>query len=88
MTPAFAVKNLRADAVDKVQVFDKKSDQATFTGIDDGVKDKTINLKLKDDKKKGYFGKLSGSGGLPDNYNNSAMINAFKKNENWLPMVL
>ena len=77
--PGIAVKNLRADAVDKVQVFDKKSDQATFTGIDDGVKDKTINLKLKDDKKKGYFGKLSGSGGLPSNYNNTAMINAFKK---------
>jgi hypothetical protein len=76
--PGIAVKNLRADAVDKVQVFDKKSDQATFTGIDDGVKDKTINLKLKDDKKKGYFGKISGSGGLPSNYNNTAMINAFK----------
>jgi hypothetical protein len=76
--PGIAVKNLRADAIDKVQVFDKKSDQATFTGIDDGVKDKTINLKLKDDKKKGYFGKASGSGGLPDYYNNSAMINAFK----------
>lgn len=76
--PGIAIKNLRADAVDKVQVFDKKSDQATFTGIDDGVKDKTINLKLKDDKKKGYFGKASGSGGAPDYYNNSAMINAFK----------
>ncbi len=76
--PGIAVKNLRADAVDKVQVFDKKSDQATFTGIDDGVKDKTINLKLKDNKKNGYFGKVSGSGGLPANYNNTAMINAFK----------
>ncbi|MEO6229357.1 MAG: outer membrane beta-barrel family protein [Ferruginibacter sp.] len=76
--PGIAVKNLRADAVDKVQVFDKKSDQATFTGIDDGVKDKTINLKLKDDKKKGVFGKVSASGGLPSYYNNSGMINAFK----------
>ncbi len=76
--PGVAVKNLRADAVDKVQVFDKKSDQAAFTGIDDGVKDKTINLKLKDDKKKGYFGKVSGSAGLPANYNNTAMLNAFK----------
>lgn len=76
--PGIAVKNLRADAVDKVQVFDKKSDQATFTGIDDGVKDKTINLKLKDDKKKGVFGKVSASGGLPSYYNNSGMVNAFK----------
>ena len=49
--PAVATKNLRADVVDKVQVFDKKSDQAVFTGIDDGQKSKTINLQLKEDKK-------------------------------------
>src|SRR5690606_25373223 len=64
--------------VQEVQVFDKKSDQAEFTGIDDGVKDKTINLKLKEDKKKGYFGKIEAGGGLPDKFNNSAMLNAFK----------
>ena len=76
--PGVALKNLQANVVDKVEVFDKKSDQATFTGIDDGVKDKTINLKLKDSKKKGYFGKVEAGGGLPDNYSNQAMINAFK----------
>lgn len=76
--PGIAVKNLRADAVKEVQVFDKKSDQAAFTGIDDGEKNKTINLKLKEDKKNGYFGKVEGSAGLKDNYNNSAMLNAFK----------
>jgi hypothetical protein len=76
--PGIATKNLRADVVKEVEVFDKKSDQAEFTGIDDGVKDKTINLKLKDDKKKGYFGKVEAGGGLPDKYNNSAMMNAFK----------
>lgn len=76
--PGIATKNLRADVVKEVEVFDKKSDQAEFTGIDDGVKDKTINLKLKDDKKKGYFGKLEAGGGLKDKYNNAAMLNAFK----------
>lgn len=76
--PGIATKNLRADVVQEVQVFDKKSDQAEFTGIDDGVKDKTINLKLKEDKKKGYFGKIEAGGGLPDKFNNSAMLNAFK----------
>ncbi len=76
--PGIAVKNLRADAVKEVQVFDKKSDQATFTGIDDGEKNKTINLKLKEDRKKGFFGKAELAGGLKDNYNNSAMLNAFK----------
>lgn len=76
--PGIATKNLRADIVKEVEVFDKKSDQAEFTGIDDGVKDKTINLKLKEDKKKGYFGKIEAGGGLKDKYNNAAMLNAFK----------
>jgi hypothetical protein len=76
--PGVVVKNLQANAVDKVEVFDKKSDQAAFTGIDDGVNEKTINLKLKSNKKNGYFGKLEASGGLPDNYDMQAMINAFK----------
>jgi len=76
--PTLATQNLQADAVEKVQVFDKKSDQATFTGIDDGEKTKTINLKLKDDKKKGYFGKLEAGGGLDDRWNNSLMLNNFK----------
>jgi hypothetical protein len=76
--PGMAIKNLRADAVNKVQVFDKKSEQAEFTGIDDGQKSKTINLQLKENKKKGYFGKAELAGGLKDNYNNQLMMNAFK----------
>lgn len=76
--PTVATKNLQADAIDKVQVFDKKSDQATFTGIDDGSKQKTINLTLKDDKKKGYFGKLQGGTDTKENWNNSAMFNKFR----------
>lgn len=76
--PGIATKNLRADVVDKVEVFDKKSDQSAFTGIDDGVKDKTINLKLKEDKKKGYFGKTDAGGGYKDRFYGSAMINAFQ----------
>ena len=80
--PGMAVKNLRADAVKEVQVFDKKSDQATFTGIDDGNTQKTINLKLKEDKKKGYFGKVALSGGTAKNidnrFNNNFMYGSFK----------
>ena len=54
-----ATKNLEAEAVDKVQVYDKKSEEAEFTGIDDGQEEKTINLKLKDGYKNGGFGKAS-----------------------------
>lgn len=76
--PGIATKNLRADAVKEVEVFDKKSDQAAFTGIDDGVKDKTINLKLKDNAKRGYFGKVEAGTDFNNYYNNSVMANAFK----------
>jgi hypothetical protein len=79
--PTLVTKNLRADMVDKVQVYDKKSDQAAFTGIDDGQKQKTINFKLKEDKKNGYFGKLS-AGAATDGYHDSQlMFNKFQKKE-------
>jgi Outer membrane protein beta-barrel family len=77
--PTLATQNLNANIVKEVQVFDKKSDQATFTGVDDGVKTKTINLKLKDDANKGYFGKLNLAGGLPNRWENTAMINKFRQ---------
>lgn len=76
--PTLVTKNLRGDMVDKVQLFDKTSDQAAFTGIDDGQKAKTINIKLKEDKKQGYFGKVDIGGGTDDFYSGQAMINAFK----------
>lgn len=80
--PGMAVKNLRADAVKEVQVFKKKSDQAEFTGIDDGQEKQTINLKLKEDKKKGYFGKIDAAGGPLKNrdprYNSNIMFSSFK----------
>ncbi|MDG2433110.1 outer membrane beta-barrel protein [Flavobacterium sp.] len=80
--PSMAVKNLRADAIKEVQVFNKKSDQAEFTGIDDGDTRKTINLKLKEDKKKGYFGKLDGANqpfaGADSRYNTNILFSSFK----------
>lgn len=76
--PTIATRGLTSDAVDKVQVFDKKSDQATFTGIDDGQRTKTIDLKLKEDKKNGYFGKLEAGSDAGKYWSNNAMLNAFK----------
>lgn len=76
--PTMATKNIQADAVDKVQVFDKKSDQAVFSGIDDGSKKKTLNLTLKEDKKKGYFGKIELASDLRNRWNNNVMVNSFK----------
>lgn len=76
--PKVASKNLPADVVDKVQVFDKKSDQSQFTGFDDGNNQKTINLTLKPDKKNGLFGRASGSIGNKDRYQGNFNLNSFK----------
>jgi len=76
--PKIATKNLPADAIDKVQVYDKLSDQAQLTGFDDGNSEKTINLKLKKDKKKGMFGKINAGGGTDDHYQGKFNLNSFR----------
>lgn len=76
--PKIATKNLPADAVDKVQVYDKQSDQAQLTGFEDGNYEKTINLKLKKDKKKGVFGKAMAGGGTKERYEGKFNMNSFK----------
>jgi len=76
--PKMITQNLQANVVERVQVYDKKSDQAEFTGVDDGQKTKTINLQLKEDKKKGFFGKIDAGGGTDGYFQEQAMINAFK----------
>jgi hypothetical protein len=76
--PKMATKNLPADAIDKVQVYDKLSEQAQMTGFDDGNSEKTINLKLKKDKKKGAFGKVNAGAGTDDRYQGKFNVNSFK----------
>jgi outer membrane receptor protein involved in Fe transport len=71
--PKIATKNLPADAVDRVKVFDKRSDAAEFTGIDDGNEEKTIDLILKEDARTGYFGSVLGGVG-PGAHTASAAI--------------
>jgi hypothetical protein len=75
--PGLATKYLNADAIDKVQVFDQKSEQTEFTGIDDGTRTKTINLKLKKNRKNGYFGKLAAGADGKQYHNYEAMAALF-----------
>ena len=62
--PTIATKNLPANAVEKVQVFDGTSEESEFTGVDDGEETTTINIKLKEDRKKGWFGNVDLAGGV------------------------
>lgn len=65
--PTLVTRNIRSDMVDKVQVYEKKSEESERTGVDDGERIQTINVQLKEDAKKGVFGKIEGAGGLDDN---------------------
>ena len=81
--PTIATRNLEADAVESVEVFDQASDTAEFTGVEDGQEEKTINLALREDRKVGMFGNASGGVGgsaVADagvRYNGKAMLNRF-----------
>ena len=55
-----ATRNLPADAVEKVQVYDKASDRSELTGIPDGREEKTVDLKLTKEAKRGAFGHTTG----------------------------
>ncbi|HEY9048945.1 MAG TPA: outer membrane beta-barrel family protein [Ohtaekwangia sp.] len=79
--PKLATRNLPADAINKVQVFDKKSDQAVFSGIDDGQREKTINLELKEEKRNGIFGNVQGGAGTQDRFSAKANLNRFRKGQ-------
>lgn len=57
--PTIATRNLPAQAVERVQVYDKQSDMAEFTGIPDGQEERTINLVLTEEAQAGYFGRLA-----------------------------
>lgn len=75
--PKVATKNLPADALSKVQVIDRKTEEAIFTGVDDGLREKTINLQLKEDRKQGYFGEVSAGLGTEDTYRLEGKIYQF-----------
>lgn len=72
-----ATRELNADMVDKIQVIDDYGDQAAFTGVRDGEASKTLNIQLKKDRNKGYFGNISAGAGTEDRYQAGLSLNIF-----------
>ncbi len=79
--PKFAIKNLGAETISKVQLYNGKSDQAQSTGINDGKQEKTINLELKDKFKTGKFGKIAIGQGDENRRFVQGNFNKFNKKE-------
>lgn len=75
--PMLALKNIDANMVDKIEVYDKQSDQSEFTGFSDGNEERTINILTKMGIKKGFFGRLYGGYGTDEHYEGGGNLNCF-----------
>lgn len=75
--PTAALKNLPAEVIDKIQIYDEQSEQAQFTGFDDGETSKTINIITKPNMRNGQFGKIYAGYGYEDKYQAGGNINIF-----------
>ena len=75
---SLALKNLPAEVIDKIQVFDKQSDQSQFTGFNDGNTQKSINIVTKAGKANGKFGRIYAGAGTDERYTAGGNINLFR----------
>jgi len=75
--PKVATRNLPASAIDRVQLFDRQTDESKFTGIDDGERNQTLNLVLDEEKKNGVFGDVLGGAGTGERAEASAKVYRF-----------
>jgi Outer membrane protein beta-barrel family/Carboxypeptidase regulatory-like domain len=79
--PKMATKNLPADAIDQVKVYDRRSDQSNFSGFDDGSGEKVIDIRLKATHKRGQFGRFTGGYGTEERFTVNGMLNRFSPME-------
>lgn len=78
--PTMATKNLAANSVESVQVYEKKNDNAASDNSSEETI-KVMNLKLKDEAKKGYFGKASGGSDFQKFYEGELLLNRFRNKQ-------
>ena len=76
--PNAALKNLPAEMIKSIQVYDQASDQAEFTGFLDGETSKTMNIITRVSMRNGEFGRVYAGAGTDDTYNVGASINLFR----------
>lgn len=72
-----ALKNIPADMVENIEVFNKLSDAAELTGVDDGRGYTAINIVTRPERRRGTFGRLFGGYGLTDKYVGGGNISNF-----------
>ena len=76
--PKAALQNIPAEMVKKVEIFDQQSEQAQFTGIEDGETTKTVNIVTRKEYRNGTFGNAAAGYGTDERYLASASVNVFR----------
>lgn len=76
--PSVALRNLPAETIEKIQIFDKQSDQAEFTGFDDGQAAKTMNIVTRPERRNSQFGKTYAGYGNDERYQTGGNLNFFR----------
>lgn len=79
--PKVATKSLPKEIIDKIQITDSKTKTQEFTGEEGDGETKTINLTVKEDKNKGYLGRLAAGYGTDDRYQVNGIVNYFNDKE-------
>ncbi len=75
------VQNLPADIADRIQIYEERSEQARFSGFDDGRERRVLNIVTRKEKRFGNFGKLEAGAGTNDRYALGGNINFFRNKE-------
>ena len=78
--PSIALRNLPAEIIDRIEVYDRMSDQADLTGFDDGERSKTINIVTRLDSRSGQFGRAYSGYGGDERYQLGLATNIFMDN--------
>ena len=71
------LQNLPVNMVDKINAYDRQSDNARITGIDDGEEETVLDLTVKKGMNQGWMGNLDGGLGTEKRYSASANVNRF-----------
>jgi len=74
---SMAMKNLPSEIVDKVKTYDKQSDMARMTGIDDGEEETVMDLSIKKDMQNGWFGHIDAGVGTKERFAERLNVNRF-----------
>ena len=77
---ATGLQNLPVEMIEKLKTYDKKSDLARITGIDDGEEETVLDLTVKKEMNTGWFGNADIAGGTEDRYSLRGMVNYFRGN--------